>query len=74
MRVTCRTYISSGTASFNTTNEPNGTLWAWGSNDVGELGTGVIGDNGPARVTSIDHVVAYAAGSGHSLAIAHQSG
>jgi alpha-tubulin suppressor-like RCC1 family protein/uncharacterized protein YkwD len=54
--------------------EPNGTLWAWGSNDAGELGIGVIGDNGPARVSNIDQVAAYAAGSGHSLAIARQSG
>lgn len=52
--------------------ERSGALWSWGSNDVGELGIGVIAVNGPAKVANIDHVATYSAGNGHSLAIAHQ--
>lgn len=64
--------LSAGSFHYHA-HERNGTLWAWGVNNGGELGTGVIGDNGPAQVANIDHVATYSAGAGHSLAIAHQN-
>jgi alpha-tubulin suppressor-like RCC1 family protein len=64
--------LSAGNFHYHA-HERNGTLWAWGVNNGGELGIGVIVDNGPAKVANIDHVATYSAGAGHSLAIAHQN-
>jgi alpha-tubulin suppressor-like RCC1 family protein len=50
----------------------DGTLWAWGGNSSGELGTGEQSDiavASPVQVKGIDDVIAVAAGSGFSLAI-----
>ncbi|NEW04583.1 hypothetical protein GK047_00910 [Paenibacillus sp. SYP-B3998] len=54
----------------------DGTLWAWGRNDFGQLGIGTYDDhttnygkNIPVKISSIDHVVQIAAGNIHSLAL-----
>jgi alpha-tubulin suppressor-like RCC1 family protein len=55
----------------------NGTLWAWGYNNVGQIGNGEEDDNpdvpvrvkGPGGVGYLENVIAIAAGSQHSLAI-----
>ncbi|MFD0736187.1 RCC1 domain-containing protein [Planotetraspora mira] len=49
----------------------NGTVQAWGDNDNGQLGNGMVGGINPlpAPVTGLTGVVAVAAGSNHSLAL-----
>ncbi len=48
----------------------DGTVWAWGNNDQGQLGDGTREDRSwPGRVEGLDHVVAVAAGGYHSLAL-----
>ena len=48
----------------------DGTLWAWGANYAGQLGTGTRSDSRrPVRVPSLTHVIAVAAGQSHSLAL-----
>jgi hypothetical protein len=59
--------------------DANGNLWAWGSNDRGQLGIGTTGGSSllPVRVTYPDGVthpiVSIAAGTHHSLALESQS-
>jgi alpha-tubulin suppressor-like RCC1 family protein len=49
----------------------NGTVWAWGDNDDGQLGDGTIGPvrMTPAQVVGLTGVVAIGAGDLHSLAV-----
>ncbi len=48
----------------------DGTVWAWGSNDMGQLGDGTTNDRTwPGRVANLDKVVAIAAGGYHSMAL-----
>jgi alpha-tubulin suppressor-like RCC1 family protein len=48
----------------------DGTVWAWGRNDRGQLGDGTRSSrHGPARVPGVGGVVAIAGGWGHSLAL-----
>jgi RHS repeat-associated protein len=49
----------------------DGTVWSWGYNNYGQLGTGNGGINYsiPAQITSLDGVIAIAAGQYHSLAL-----
>ncbi|MGO9207967.1 MAG: RCC1 domain-containing protein [Candidatus Limnocylindrales bacterium] len=49
----------------------DGTLWAWGDDDFGELGNGVVrlDERVPVRVKGLRHVVAIAAGSGSGYAL-----
>jgi hypothetical protein len=50
--------------------EADGTVWAWGRNDSGQLGSGQRGDrHRPVRVDTLDGVTAIAAGASHSLAL-----
>jgi len=52
----------------------DGTVWAWGFNQFGDLGNGTNGtgtdSNVPVHVTGLTNVVAIAAGASHSLALA----
>jgi alpha-tubulin suppressor-like RCC1 family protein len=52
----------------------NGTLWAWGENDEGQIGDGTPGAEGEFRITPVQvgadsDWTTVAAGSHHSLAI-----
>ena len=48
----------------------DGTVWAWGSNDYGQLGDGTHTDRPtPVPVSGLTSVVAVAAGEEHSLAV-----
>jgi len=48
----------------------DGTVWAWGANDCGQLGDGTTVDRTtPVEVSGLSGVVAVAAGFAHSLAV-----
>lgn len=48
----------------------DGSIWAWGRNDSGQLGDGTAADrSAPVPVTGLPTVVAIAGGQGHSLAL-----
>ncbi|ROL62509.1 T9SS C-terminal target domain-containing protein [Bacteroidetes/Chlorobi group bacterium ChocPot_Mid] len=48
----------------------DGTVWAWGYNNHGQLGNGTNTDsNVPVQVTSLTSIIAIAGGYGHSLAL-----
>ncbi|WP_035560612.1 IPT/TIG domain-containing protein [Hymenobacter sp. IS2118] len=50
---------------------PDGSLWAWGNNDNGQLGLGSAGgqQNSPVRVGTDNNWMSAAAGSGHTVAV-----
>ncbi|MGD9732942.1 MAG: DUF1566 domain-containing protein [Desulfamplus sp.] len=48
----------------------DGTVWAWGSNEYGQLGNGgIIESNTPIQVTGLTNISAIAAGSYHTVAL-----
>src|SRR5688500_2236932 len=48
----------------------DGTVWAWGTNSLGELGDGTTTDrSSPVQVLNLTNVVAIAAGTFHNLAL-----
>lgn len=47
----------------------DGTVWGWGYNDAGQLGTPIIGNKLPLPVENLTDVVAIAAGFHQSLAL-----
>ena len=48
----------------------DGTVWAWGRNDFGQLGTGnTVSTNLPVQVGGLNNIVAIAAGKLHSMAL-----
>lgn len=47
----------------------NGTVWAWGSNSAGQLGTGGGSTSTPVQIPSLAGITAIATGNGHSLAL-----
>jgi len=48
----------------------DGTVWAWGENDTGELGDGSATNRAtPVQVSGLTGVAAIAAGTHHSLAL-----
>jgi alpha-tubulin suppressor-like RCC1 family protein len=49
----------------------DGTVWAWGANSSGQLGSGTIGGDRatPQQIPRLTEVAAIAAGGGHSLAL-----
>jgi len=50
---------------------PDGSLWAWGANEAGQLGLGDLRPRPlPARVPGLPPLRAVAAGAAHSLALA----
>lgn len=49
---------------------PDGSVWAWGGNDQGQLGSATVGGSEtPLRVAGLGRALAVAAGSAHSLAL-----
>ena len=60
--------IASGTNSLAL--KSDGSVWAWGRGDKGQLGDGAfIDSNTPVRVGNLNCVTAIAAGSNHDLAL-----
>jgi alpha-tubulin suppressor-like RCC1 family protein len=49
----------------------DGTVWAWGANDYGQLGNGTVSEchHSPSQVSGLTNVVAVSAGGNHSLAL-----
>jgi hypothetical protein len=48
----------------------DGTVWAWGANDYGQLGNSAASDSSaPVQVSGLSGVIAIAGGSRHSLAL-----
>ncbi|MGE0638187.1 MAG: T9SS type A sorting domain-containing protein [Bacteroidia bacterium] len=47
----------------------DGTLWAWGDNGWGELGSTIFQSYVPIQVNSLTGIIAVAAGGGHSVAL-----
>ncbi|UVI29095.1 RCC1 domain-containing protein [Paenibacillus spongiae] len=65
--------ISAG-AKHNLALKSDGTVWAWGGNEYGQLGDGTVSDQysyefSPVQAQGLDSVVAVAAGMVHSLAL-----
>ena len=59
-----------GGENFSLAIKADGTLWAWGYNNRGQLGTGTTTNtNEPTQVGTDDNWISIAAGSRHSLAI-----
>jgi alpha-tubulin suppressor-like RCC1 family protein len=54
--------------------ESDGSVWAWGDNYYGELGLGAadpvsVAHSSPARVGSLEGVIAVAAGAYHTVVL-----
>lgn len=49
----------------------DGTVWTWGSNTVGQLGTGIAANNSclPQQVPGLTGITAISAGANHTLAL-----
>jgi alpha-tubulin suppressor-like RCC1 family protein len=63
--------VSAGGA-FNLALQKDGSLWAWGSNSVGQLGVGTLVlpyINAPAKVGNYNDWVAVSAGNDHALGV-----
>ncbi|MBL8519890.1 MAG: S8 family serine peptidase [Betaproteobacteria bacterium] len=58
-------------ANHSLAKRADGTVWAWGLNSQGQIGTGTAAARllSPTQVTSLSGVVAIAAGRAHSLAL-----
>ena len=62
--------ISGGRGNFSLALRSDGTVWAWGDNDNGQLGfAGPAGTSTPTQVGGLSNVVAIAAGVNYSLAL-----
>jgi alpha-tubulin suppressor-like RCC1 family protein len=59
-----------GGSGFTLALRADGTVWAWGRNDLGQLGTGVPGDTyTPTRLVTLSDVRAISAGGGHGVVL-----
>jgi len=59
-----------GGASHSLAVRQDGTAWAWGRNNYGQLGNGTTANQlSPVRVSNLTSVVSVAAGEAHSLAL-----
>ncbi|MGJ5814090.1 hypothetical protein [Paludibaculum fermentans] len=56
-------------AHFSLALKSDGTVWAWGANNLGQLGDGTNTDRGvPQQVPGLAGITSIAAGNGHALA------
>lgn len=59
----------SASGTFSAVLRPDGTVWAWGANALGQLGNGTRADSTlPVRVAGLGNVADLAAGATHGLA------
>ncbi len=62
--------VSAGLGGFSLALKRDGTVWAWGANDYGQLGAGAtLRQRVPAPVLGVTHGVAVAAGHAGSLVL-----
>lgn len=62
--------ISSGTGAYNLVAKSDGTVWAWGENNRGQLGDGTQTDRyAPVRISGLSSAERVVAGYEHSLAV-----
>jgi alpha-tubulin suppressor-like RCC1 family protein len=65
-------YVGTASVTYSHTLalKSDGTVWAWGTNESGELGDGTTTDrSAPVQVIGLTNAVAIAAGANHSIAI-----
>jgi alpha-tubulin suppressor-like RCC1 family protein len=63
------TMISAG-SDYNLALKDDGTVWAWGYNDFGQLGDGTNSDSAiPVMVKTLDNITEISAGTSHCLAL-----
>lgn len=61
---------ASGLGDFTVALKEDGTVWAWGDNEYGQLGDGTnVSRNTPVQVKGISNVIAIANGAGHVVAL-----
>ncbi|MHB1418241.1 MAG: RCC1 domain-containing protein [Bacillota bacterium] len=63
--------IAPGSLAFHTLAlKSDGTVWAWGANNSGQLGNGTTTNSSvPVQVNNLANIIAVAAGGAHSLAL-----
>jgi alpha-tubulin suppressor-like RCC1 family protein len=62
--------IASRGEKYSLALKEDGTVWAWGGNNFGQLGNGTINNTlTPIQVSNLNNVIAMTGGSGHSLAL-----
>jgi alpha-tubulin suppressor-like RCC1 family protein len=58
------------TATHTVYVKDDGTVWAWGNNNNGQLGDGsVTAKNTPVQISGLSYMTSVAAGSGHTVAL-----
>src|SRR3712207_4555877 len=63
--------VSRGSGGYNLAVRDDGTLWAWGANDFGQLGLGTLNSTPlPTRVQGLPPIARVATGDFHTLAVA----
>jgi len=63
--------VVSANDSYSLALKEDGTVWAWGKNDIGQLGNGAdyLDDPVPQMVSGLDNIVDISAGASHALAL-----
>jgi len=61
--------VAGGMDNYSLALKSDGTVWGWGDNDNGQLGTGGGTVFTPVQVSGLSNIVAIAAGQDHALAL-----